>query len=270
MLPSTQGLAPRIKLHGSLLDLPHDDQQAQAVNLVKTALRVFREVPGTPEFNNAVVSSVTEMIDVDRALVLERTSNGWKPSAMAKRDIHRTLDGEPTDNLAESQIAATFSRTLVQRVVECQQTVIVEPERSGISLGASMLEIARAVASPIFDEQREIVAILYADKRIGRAGPAATMAWINDVFSCLSECVLRHDGVVVDYVGDELMAMFGAPEPQIDHADCACQAPVKNAPTHSRIRRQVARFGPGFHRSGVPMQFRRLIRNSSVRARSGC
>jgi adenylate cyclase len=50
------------------------------------------------------------------------------------------------------------------------------------------------------------------------------MAWIQDTMGVLSDCVLVHDGVLVDYIGDELMAMWGAPAPQADHAQLACLA----------------------------------------------
>jgi adenylate cyclase len=73
------------------------------------------------------------------------------------------------------------------------------------------------------------VTLLFADIRgfsriSGRLGPARTMAWIQDTMGALSACVLDHDGVVVDYIGDELMAMWGAPAPQADHAELACLA----------------------------------------------
>lgn len=59
-----------------------------------------------------------------------------------------------------------------------------------------------------------------------RLGPAGTMDWINDVLGAASECVLRREGVLVDYVGDELLAMWGAPASQPDHARLACQAAI--------------------------------------------
>ena len=40
-----------------------------------------------------------------------------------------------------------------------------------------------------------------------RLGPAKTVEWLSDVLGELSECVLAHQGVLVDYMGDELMAM---------------------------------------------------------------
>jgi adenylate cyclase len=57
-----------------------------------------------------------------------------------------------------------------------------------------------------------------------RLGPAGTMDWMGDVLSELSGCVRRHQGVLLDYVGDEVMAMWGAPDEQPDHAARACRA----------------------------------------------
>lgn len=54
--------------------------------------------------------------------------------------------------------------------------------------------------------------------------PALTVEWTQDVLSTLSECVLARGGVLVDYIGDEVVAMWGAPEEQPDHAERACRA----------------------------------------------
>ena len=42
-----------------------------------------------------------------------------------------------------------------------------------------------------------------------RLGPTKTVEWINAVMGVLSDCVLAEEGVVVDYIGDEMMAMWG-------------------------------------------------------------
>ena len=42
-------------------------------------------------------------------------------------------------------------------------------------------------------------------ERLG--SPHKELEWINDVMGELSECVRRHEGVLVNYIGDELMAM---------------------------------------------------------------
>ncbi|WZO97944.1 adenylate/guanylate cyclase domain-containing protein [Isosphaeraceae bacterium EP7] len=73
------------------------------------------------------------------------------------------------------------------------------------------------------------VTLLFADIRgfshlSERLGPTRTVDLINDVMSALSDCVLEHQGVLVDYIGDELMAMWGAPCAQPEHAKLACKA----------------------------------------------
>ena len=92
-------------------------------------------------------------------------------------------------------------------------------------------ELARHLArTPGWEKGRDIeVSVLFGDVRgfsrvSERLGPEATMSWIGDVMNELSICVQRHEGVLVDYVGDEVMAMWGAPGEQPDHAQRACRA----------------------------------------------
>jgi adenylate cyclase len=73
------------------------------------------------------------------------------------------------------------------------------------------------------------ISVLFCDIRgfsriTERLGAKQTVAWISDVMGTLSDCVSEHRGVLVDYIGDELMAMWGAPEEQPDHAELACRA----------------------------------------------
>jgi adenylate cyclase len=88
----------------------------------------------------------------------------------------------------------------------------------------------RLTAQPELLQGRDSeVTVLFGDirgfSRISeRLGPARTVEWISDVLGALSECVLAHEGVVVEYIGDELMAMWGAPDEQPDHARLACRA----------------------------------------------
>jgi adenylate cyclase len=77
----------------------------------------------------------------------------------------------------------------------------------------------------------EEITVLFADLRgfsriTERLGARGTIEWTIDVLSNLTECVLKEQGVLVDYVGDELMAMWGAPGEQPDHARRACRAAV--------------------------------------------
>jgi adenylate cyclase len=92
-------------------------------------------------------------------------------------------------------------------------------------------ELARELAAhPDLLMGRDVeITVLFCDLRrfsriSERLGPLRTVEWLNDVWKTLSQCVLDHQGVLVDYIGDELMAMWGAPAAQPDHARRACHA----------------------------------------------
>jgi adenylate cyclase len=73
------------------------------------------------------------------------------------------------------------------------------------------------------------VSLLFCDirgfsKHSHHLKPDTVVAWISDVMAVLSDCVIEHDGVLVDYIGDELIAMWGAPDEQPDHARRAVHA----------------------------------------------
>ncbi len=81
----------------------------------------------------------------------------------------------------------------------------------------------------LLDGRDAVVTTLFCDIRgfsriSDRIGTEMTFDWINDVMETLTESVTGTDGVLVDYIGDELVAMWGAPKAQPDHAARACRA----------------------------------------------
>jgi adenylate cyclase len=75
----------------------------------------------------------------------------------------------------------------------------------------------------------QVVTVMFVDIRgfsriAGILGPKRTVELTAEVMDRVTDQVLRQDGVVIDYTGDGLMALWNAPEPQDDHADRACRA----------------------------------------------
>ncbi len=54
--------------------------------------------------------------------------------------------------------------------------------------------------------------------------PEATVTILNELFTILTEIIFRHHGVVDKFIGDSIMAFWGAPEANEDHAVDACTA----------------------------------------------
>ena len=73
------------------------------------------------------------------------------------------------------------------------------------------------------------VSVLFCDivgfSRVSeRLGPEATLKWLSQVLGVMSACVMDEEGVLVDYTGDQIMALWGAPKDQPDHASRACRS----------------------------------------------
>lgn len=73
------------------------------------------------------------------------------------------------------------------------------------------------------------VSVLFCDIRgfsstAERLGPESTLDWLGAVMGDFSTIVIDRGGVLVDYTGDELLAMWGAPGEEPDHAHRACLA----------------------------------------------
>jgi adenylate cyclase len=81
----------------------------------------------------------------------------------------------------------------------------------------------------LLEGQEREVTVLFSDIRgfsrlAERLGPHDTCRLVADVMERLTARIREFDGVVVDYTGDGLMAMWNAPAAQPDHAARACRA----------------------------------------------
>ncbi len=75
------------------------------------------------------------------------------------------------------------------------------------------------------------------------ADPAVLARVLNGYFDGVCEAIMRHGGMVIEFLGDGVQAMFGAPDVQPDHAARALAA-----------ARQVRQFTERYRRAGVPAE----------------
>ncbi|MFO0790356.1 MAG: adenylate/guanylate cyclase domain-containing protein [Pirellulales bacterium] len=80
-------------------------------------------------------------------------------------------------------------------------------------------------------ETREVT-MLFADLRdftrlSTMLGMEVIYELLGHVMDCLTAAVMDHDGLVIDYYGDGLAAMWNAPADQAEHAELACRAGLR-------------------------------------------
>ncbi len=73
----------------------------------------------------------------------------------------------------------------------------------------------------IFDGELRNIAILFCDIRgftpmSEQLPPKEVVSFLNDYYSIMTETIKRHNGTVIQYVGDEIFAAFGAPVATVD------------------------------------------------------
>jgi adenylate cyclase len=81
----------------------------------------------------------------------------------------------------------------------------------------------------LLEGRRREVTVMFTDIRgfsefSRKLGPREICRLAAEVMDRLTESVHEHHGVVVDYIGDGMMAMWNAPDDRPDHAALACRA----------------------------------------------
>lgn len=77
--------------------------------------------------------------------------------------------------------------------------------------------------------EEKVLTVLFSDladftSYSERYTPRELIELLSDYYTRMTEGVFAHQGMLKEYVGDELMAIFGAPVEQPDHANRACAA----------------------------------------------
>jgi adenylate cyclase len=140
-----------------------------------------------------------------------RRQRGLQPAAI------RPLEAQIVQLLAAAVSANLARTTAVRTRVQFEQFFSPELVR----------ELEREPA--LLEGRRQEVTILVSDLRgftalTERLGALTTFRMVRDLMERLSEQIIDQGGVIVDYAGDGILAMWNAPVPQDDHAVRACRA----------------------------------------------
>jgi adenylate cyclase len=77
--------------------------------------------------------------------------------------------------------------------------------------------------------------------------PESIVELLNDYFTCVTDVVIKHGGHLNKFVGDEAMAVFGAPVPNLQHAEAAVRAALD-------IQKEISGLDRGTLITGMAIQ----------------
>jgi class 3 adenylate cyclase/DNA-binding NarL/FixJ family response regulator len=141
---------------------------------------------------------------------------------------------------------ASAGTTGALRRLQTLHKAIVDREEVGETLEHMLPEgIARKMKEQgrkVGDTERMVVTILMSDVRgysgiAEHADPMALAGQLNAHRALLIESITAHDGTHMQFTGDGVMAVFGAPFPQEDHAERALRAAIQMHESQSALNK---------------------------------
>ncbi len=192
---------------------------------VQEEKRTFWQAPGSVLSDSPSMAAIESMV---AAPILDR--QGAVIGALyGERRLSGLSRGQPVTEL-EAMLVEVLARGVAAGLARLEQEQALLAARVQFEQFFTPKLARQLERNPGLLQGRDTeVSVLFCDIRgfsriTEHLGPARTLEWIGAVLEALSDCVQAHGGVLVDYIGDELMALWGAPEDQPDHARLACQA----------------------------------------------
>ena len=110
----------------------------------------------------------------------------------------------------------------------------------GRSVDPRIMEHILSSDKDVLKTERMFLSVLYADLRgstslAERTEPDVLINFINDYLYAMTDVVFEHRATLDKFVGDEVMALFGAPFPMADHALCAIRAGLDMQKAHLEV-----------------------------------
>ena len=203
------------------------DQLARAVRQVASGGSML-----DPKIVQALVSPVTQSDQLTREEeeILRMMAEGRPIKAIAAG--LKTTPGAVSDSIDElflklAKEASAGAAGAVSRLKLLHQALVEREElEESMSrlLPGGIAEKVRERGGRVGESEKLVVTVLMCDIRgystiAEEADPSALASQLNEHRQAMTRAILENEGTVWQFIGDAVMAVFGAPIPQDDHAD---------------------------------------------------
>ena len=224
------------------------DQLARAIREVATGGSVL-----DPKIVEALVRPMTaedalSLSPADEEL-LRMVAEGKPIKAIAV--VRRTTAADVADSI--ERLFVTLAQGLSAGTAGCLERLkmlhqaIVDREEQGERLSrllpGGIAEKLRAEGRRIGETESLRVTVLMSDIRgysgiAERTAPSLLAAQLNEHRAEMNRAIIAEGGTVMQFVGDAVMGVFGAPVPQTDHADRAVNAALAMHAAQERVNQR--------------------------------
>jgi adenylate cyclase len=229
-------------LSGDLIARPRWSQVFDLLAIVVLPLLAWAVVPRVSALGGLVLVVGLFVIFVAVAYELFVTAHVWLNmvypvfalfATYMMLTVHRYL----TEERERRRVTKTFQQYVSPEVIE---QVLKDPER--LKLGG----------------EERVLSVLFTDlagftRYSENYTPAQIMGVLSEYYDRMTELVFASRGMIATYVGDELMAIFGAPVEQPHHAELACAAALAMRDARHVLALEWAKLGrpPLSARTGI-------------------
>jgi adenylate cyclase len=197
-----------------------------------------------------MISALDDLENVVRCIELGAEDYLPKPfdAVLLRARINAGLNKRRLNELERSRVHDVFSRFLPESIVD---EVLIRAN-GDIHLGG-----VRLIGTALFTDLRAFTT--FAENK----PPDQVIDVLNRFLGEMGDAILDHDGTLVAYLGDGLMAVFGAPIESDDHADRALAA------AREMLTERLPRFNEWLQEQHLGSGFRTGIGMSSGPMMSG-
>lgn len=197
------------------------------------------------------------------AIALFRNGNSW-----VRRLVRKAARSQQAETAVDATLKSRQGTTTAANVVASPLldgagrtfgfAIVIDDITNEMRLRSTMARyMTREVAEQVIAQgdsalggRAQQATILFADianftSLAERLGPTETVALLNDYFSEMVEVIFEHHGILDKYIGDAIMAVFGAPLSTASDADNAVKTAV-------RMQQVLAAFNARRANAGLP------------------
>ncbi|TMD38882.1 MAG: response regulator [Chloroflexi bacterium] len=214
-----------------------------------------------PRIVEALVQPASQGTDLtaDEEDLLQQLAQGRpiKAIAVTRRTTPADIDDAIQKLFLKLAQAASSGAAGALRRLKLLHQAIVDREEQGESLSrllpTGLAEKLRREGRRIGETETLMVTVLMSDIRgystiAEDADPTVLAHQLNEHRAEMNRCILANGGTVMQFVGDSVMAVFGAPLPESDHAQKALKTAEAMHQAQAAVNERWARESlPPFH-----------------------